>query len=190
MPSFRDDFDELMERVRRGRDLIGTGYDPVYYLVFHPKHILAVKQQTGAWVARLANEGWQPEVFSIGEAISEILKNSPLRRLWLAADRQNAIAWDKTNQALTNELAKGALQARLQAVLAELALRPNGILLVTDLEGLHPYLRIGTVESQLQGKFLVPTIFLYPGERTGASRLRFLGFYPEDGNYRSVHVGG
>ena len=40
------------------------------------------------------------------------------------------------------------------------------------------------------GKFHIPTVFLYPGTRTGKTRLRFLGFYPEDGNYRSVHVGG
>jgi len=62
--------------------------------------------------------------------------------------------------------------------------------LVTDLEALHPFLRIGVIESQLQGKFHVPTVFLYPGIRTGKTRLKFLGFYPEDGNYRSVHVGG
>jgi len=55
---------------------------------------------------------------------------------------------------------------------------------------LHPFLRIGAIESQLQGQFHVPTVFLYPGVRTGKTRLRFLGFYPEDGNYRSVHVGG
>ena len=66
----------------------------------------------------------------------------------------------------------------------------NALLLVTDLEALHPFLRIGAIESQLQGKFHVPTIFLYPGVRTGKTRLKFLGFYPEDGNYRSVHVGG
>jgi len=51
-------------------------------------------------------------------------------------------------------------------------------------------MRIGAIESQLYGKFSVPTIFLYPGERTGKTRLKFMGFYPEDGNYRSVHVGG
>lgn len=36
----------------------------------------------------------------------------------------------------------------------------NALLLVTDLEALHPFLRIGAIESQLQGKFHVPTIFL------------------------------
>jgi hypothetical protein len=51
-------------------------------------------------------------------------------------------------------------------------------------------MRIGAIETKLAGKFQIPTIFLYPGERTGKTRLRFLGFYQEDGNYRSVHVGG
>ena len=64
------------------------------------------------------------------------------------------------------------------------------LLLVTDLEALHPYLRIGTIEGQLSGKFCVPTVFLYPGVRTGKTKLSFLGFYPEDGSYRSVHIGG
>ena len=82
------------------------------------------------------------------------------------------------------------MQRRLEAVLKELEGNDNAIVLVTDLEALHPYLRIGAIEAQLQGKFHVPTIFLYPGVRTGKTRLKFLGFYPEDGNYRSVHVGG
>ena len=79
---------------------------------------------------------------------------------------------------------------RLEDALAPLEGQQNALLLVTDLEALHPFLRIGVIESQLQGKFHVPTIFLYPGVRTGKTRLKFLGFYPEDGNYRSVHVGG
>ena len=66
----------------------------------------------------------------------------------------------------------------------------DALILVTDLEALHPYIRIGAIEAGLQGKFNVPTVFLYPGIRTGKTRLKFLGFYPEDGNYRSLHVGG
>lgn len=66
-------------------------------------------------------------------------------------------------------------------------LRP---LLVTDVEVLHPYLRIGAIEQRLQGKVNVPLVILYPGTRSGQSNLSFLGIYPEDGNYRSVHIGG
>ena len=54
--------------------------------------------------------------------------------------------------------------------------------------GLHA--RASAKLTQLAGKFHVPTVFFYPGERTGKTRLKFLGFYPEDGNYRSVHVSG
>jgi hypothetical protein len=87
-------------------------------------------------------------------------------------------------------LEKGTLQSKLEDLLTELEHEPNAILLVTDLEALHPYMRIGSIEGQLQGKFSVPTVFFYPGVRTGKTRLKFLGFYPEDGNYRSEHVGG
>ena len=87
-------------------------------------------------------------------------------------------------------MAQSRLQARLQDRLDAVANEPSTIMLVTDLEALHPYLRIGAIEAQLQGRFRIPTVFLYPGTRTGKTRLRFLGFYPEDGNYRSVHVGG
>jgi hypothetical protein len=114
-----------------------------------------------------------------------------MRSVWLTADRRNPFDWRKTNQALANALAaNNQLQERLEALLARLEGRPKTIVLVTELEALHPYLRIGAVEAQLQGKFHVPTIFFYPGTRNGKTRLRFLGFYPEDGNYRSVHVGG
>jgi hypothetical protein len=82
------------------------------------------------------------------------------------------------------------LQRRLEASLTSLEGAGSALLLVTDLEALHPYLRIGSMEGQLQGKFHVPTVFLYPGIRSGKTRLKFLGFYPDDGNYRSVHVGG
>jgi hypothetical protein len=67
-------------------------------------------------------------------------------------------------------------------------LRPA--LFVTDLEALHPYLRVGSLELKLQGRFCVPTVILYPGIRDGKATLRFLGIYPPDGNYRSVHFGG
>lgn len=190
MPSLNATFDDLMERIRHGRSFGHASFEPVYYLVFSPRAILDVKRILPAWMARLRNDGWQVQRFSIAEAITSILEQSPLRRIWLAADRKAPLDWDRTNQALANALSRGALTERLQALLAQQAGHPHALVLVTDLEALHPYLRIGSLEGHLAGMFHVPTIFFYPGERTGTSRLRFLGFYPEDGNYRSVHVGG
>lgn len=189
MPSLKANFEELLTRIRHGRDLSSASFEPIYYLIFPTEEILEVKRRLPAWTARLRQEGWDVHQFSIAEAITEILQQAPLRKLWLAADRKAPLAWDKTNKALANALNKGALQNRLEAVLEEASTKNNALVLVTDLEALHPYMRIGAIESQLYGKFNTLTIFLYPGERTGKTRLKFLGFYPEDGNYRSTHVG-
>ncbi|MCL6557620.1 MAG: DUF1788 domain-containing protein [Firmicutes bacterium] len=190
MPSLKDDFNELLRRIRYGRELGHASSEPIYYLVFPPNKILEVKRQLPAWIAKLRNDGWDVAVFSIAGNIISILQSAPLRKIWMTADRRAPLAWDKTNQSLANALTNGSLESRLIAQLEQLEGRDNAILLVTDLEALHPYMRIGSIESKLQGRFNVPTVFLYPGERTGKTRLKFLGFYPEDGNYRSVHVGG
>lgn len=190
MSSLKDDFSELLRRIRYGRELGHASFEPIYYLIFDPRQIVEVKRQLPAWTAKLRNDGWDVTTFSITENIISILQSAPLRKIWLTADRRAPLAWEKTNQSLANVLTNGSLESRLIAQLEQLEGRDNTILLVTDLEALHPYLRIGAIESKLQGKFNVPTVFLYPGERTGKTQLKFLRFYPEDGNYRSVHVGG
>jgi hypothetical protein len=190
MSSLNADFNELLERMKRGREFGHASFEPIFYLVFAPEKILEVKRQMPAWTSKLKLEGWNVHTFSMATEIDAILKAARLRKIWLIADAKAPTTWEKTNESLANAISNGALQKRLETVLEKLEDKPHTILLVTDIEALHPYMRIGSIESQLQGRFSVPTIFLYPGIRTGKSRLKFLGFYPEDGNYRSVHVGG
>jgi hypothetical protein len=191
MSSLKADFDELRERIRQGREVGHASFEPIYYLVFSPKQVIEVKRMTPAWTARLEQDGWTVTQFSITDAVCSILRADPRRKLWEIADKEAPLYWSKTNQSLANALTSGhRLQQQLESVLTSLEGIKTALVLVTDLEALHPYLRIGAIEAQLQGKFHVPTVFLYPGVRTGKTRLKFLGFYPEDGNYRSVHVGG
>ena len=193
LSSIKADFDELMHRIKAGRDFAHASFEPIFYLVFSPQALLEVKRQMPAWEARLVNDGWEVHRFSITQAIQAILDEQPefIRNLWKNQDAKAPLEWGKTNNALAGALTKNAaLPARLEQKLASIEGNKNAILLVTDLEALHPYLRIGSIEGHLLGRFTVPTIFFYPGVRTGKTRLKFLGFYPEDGNYRSVHVGG
>lgn len=191
MSSLRADFDELRERIRHGRELGHASFEPIYYLIFPPEQILEVKRQTPAWLAKLHQEGWDVSTFSISEHLWDLLQTDPFWQLCLEEDKASPLDWARTNKALADIVTSGGgLLSRLSKALEPLEAIPNALLLVTDLEALHPFLRIGAIESQLQGQFHVPTVFLYPGIRTGNTRLKFLGFYPEDGNYRSVHVGG
>jgi len=69
-----NNFNELMERVRVGRDLDNASYEPIYYLIFPPHEILDAKRNLPAWTARLQNDGWDVHKFSLQEEIDKILE--------------------------------------------------------------------------------------------------------------------
>jgi len=191
MQSLQQSFDELRQRIHQGRRLSQTGDDPVFYLVFEPSEMLEVKKKLKTWTAKLNLEGWEVHIFSMADAVHDILQNHDFRDIWLEAEADEPLDFDSINETLVDALtADDSLKNKFQEKLESLAGSDNGILFVTDLEALHPYLRVGSLEQRLQGKFTVPTVILYPGNRTGKTTLRFLGIYPEDGNYRSAHIGG
>jgi hypothetical protein len=181
MSSLQADFSELLGRIEAGREFTHASFEPIFYLVFDPQVILDVKRQTPAWQARLENDGWNVHTVSIADQVADILEKAPLRNVWLSGDRKAPLEWSRTNGALANALiSHGQLHGRLEALLSSLGGNTNAIVLVTDLEALHPYLRIGAIEAQLQGKFHVPTVFLYPGTRARALR-RVRGGFPSGG---------
>ena len=199
MQSLKDKFAEICLRLGQGRRLESTGSDPIYYLVFPVGEILAVKRQTRAWIATLANQGWTAVTVSMAEAVNSILRAHPLRKQWLlgekmllkqAETKNTPINFGEINKTLAKALTEGShLTDLLKAKIDEAASTTGGLLLLTDLEALHPYLRINSIEAQLQGMIRCPIIVLYPGKREGKTSLRFLEFYPADPNYRSEHIG-
>jgi len=199
MQSLKDKFDEVCLRVQDGRRLESTGSAPIYYMVFPVREILEVKRQTKAWVAKLQNQGWNVVTFSFSDAIHSILKNHKLRNSWLLGEK---IALSKVkgpippatlsdvNKTLGKALTEGPeLLGLVREKMAEAASQTAGLLLLTDLEALHPYLRINSIEAKIQEEINCPVIVLYPGKREGKTSLRFLEFYPADPNYRSEHIG-
>lgn len=186
----QDSFNELRLRLKESRLLDHAGSDPVFYMVFSPSQMPEVKRLTKTWTAKLKLEGWSVEQFSMADAVEEIFLNHPLRDIWLEAEAESPLAFEEINQTLSDALLEGnALQSKLASKLDKLKDRKTTLLFVTDVEALHPYLRVGSLEQRLQGRFSVPTIIFYPGVRTGRTNLKFLGIYPEDGNYRSTHIG-
>ena len=198
MQSLKDKFYEVCLRVRNGRRLESTGSTPIYYLVFPPRQILEVKQETKTWIAKLENNDWSVVVLSFAEAVNSILREHKFRKMWLQGEKavlakaaeaipQSAISDITTT--LQKSLTEGPeLLSMVREKLDEAANRPNGMLLLTDLEALHPYLRINTIEAQIMDQIRCPVIVLYPGKREGKTSLRFLEFYPADPNYRSEHI--
>ena len=199
MHSLKDKFDEVCLRLGQGRSLESSGSDPIYYLVFPVSDILAVKRQTRAWVAKLENQGFQVVAFSMAKAINTVLRGHKLRKQWLIGEKtllsqamlsRKPIEFKDINTTLARAVTEGSeLLQLLQSKMEEASSHQDGLLLITDLEALHPYLRINSIEAQLQGQVRCPVIVLYPGKREGKTSLRFLEFYPADPNYRSEHIG-
>jgi hypothetical protein len=191
MPSLETSFSTLRSRLKEGAGLRETGDDPVYYLIFAPEKMLNVKRSIRKWRSRLKQDGWSVHTFSIADAVHDALQNHSLRDIWLREDQKAPFDFENINATLAEALnAENTLDERILEQQQALKNAENALLLITDLEALHPYTRIGGVESRLQGQFEVPTVILYPGTRNGEYTLSFLGVYPEDGNYRSVHIGG
>ena len=96
------DFGELMERVRRGREFSHSSFEPIYYLVFHPEEMLEVKRKTASWLARLKNDNWEVSVFSMAEHVQDILASAPLRKIgWRVIARRHSIGKAPTRHWLT-----------------------------------------------------------------------------------------
>ncbi len=199
MYSLKDKFDEVCLRLGQGRRLESMGSDPIYYLVFPVSDIIEVKRQTRAWMAKLENLGWRVVVFSMAKAINAVLGEHKLRKHWLMSEKTllsqaersgKPIEFGQINKTLEKALMEGPeLFELVRCKLEEASTKPGGLLLITDVEALHPYLRINSIEGRLRDIIRCPVLVLYPGKREGKTSLRFLEFYPPDPNYRSEHIG-
>ena len=180
-------FDELCAVLGKPDRLNPAQSDPVFYLVFRPEQMLAVKRKLPAWLGKLLNIGFDPLRVSLGDIMRALIEASGRWEVWLELE-PDAEPGD-LNRAIRDVLTHN--NALVNSVAERIAAGGDKtVVLLTECELLHPYYRTRAVESALVGRVPHPTVILYPGRRVGQYGLHFLGFYPEDGNYRSTLLGG
>ncbi len=166
MPSLDSNFKELRQRLRDSTSLRNTGGDPVYYLVFPPQEMLHAKRRLKVWKSQLKLDDWDVEVLSLAKVIGNFFATHPLREFWLGGEQDFELA--EINETLRAALVDTKIvEEQILEAWARLEAKAQGLLIVTDIEALHPYLRIGAIEQHMQGKVNVPTVILYPGMRRG-----------------------
>lgn len=188
MPSLDDDFRQLVEYLRGPASLAASRTDPFFYFVYHPEQALDVKRRLPIWAASLRNDyGIEVEQISFSDLVWELIDASGRWEDWLDAEQD--FDQDVVNNSLHNVLTENnALIDKIAARIEEP--RPHVVVFLTDTEMLHPYFRARVLEGVLHDRVKVPTVVFYPGRRSGQFGLHFLGFYPEDGNYRATLIGG
>jgi hypothetical protein len=191
MQSLTEKFNELRQHLKGGvSSMKHTGFDPVYYLVFPAEEMLQAKQALPQILAQLKLDGFHPKILSMTSVLNEWFRGHKLRKAWQTGLQSSDNDRTQFKTTFSNKLEKEHVVVdAIQKNLDELKSDPHGLLLVTDLEALHPFLHISGIEQQLTGRFCVPTVVFYPGTRGGSHSLRFLGIHKENGNYRSIHIG-
>ena len=190
MRSLAEKFNELRGLLKNGvGSMRATGFDPVYYLLFPPTQIIEVKQRLPEWEAQLQVDGFRPHRVSMTEVINDYFRAHDLRDALIEASRLQSDDFSVIIQSLSEHLERDeVISSAILRAIETYRKESSALLFLTDLEALHPFLRIGAVEQQLVGKFSIPTVVLYPGTAGGAYSRRFLGVHREDGNYRSPHI--
>jgi len=182
------DFEKLRQRLGDPDALNPAHSDPIFYFVYPPSQILTMRKLLPGWIARLRNEnGLEVEILSLSEIMWELIDASGRWDAWLELEPEHDL--DAVNEAIRDVLRAGNALVERVAERAATS-RENTVLFITDVELLHPYFRSRVIENYLNNKVLIPTVFFYPGRRTGQYGLHFLEFYPEDPGYRSTLIGG
>lgn len=164
-----------------------SGDKTICYLTFGTDEILAVKRHLKqTWVELARNKGLKVHLLSM----HQVLKDFFIRDDYRIEAGGYAVDDEEEMQEVYNSLGENIKNPKIleHAILEAQSKvdKDNGVLFITDLEAIHPFTRFGPIEQNIYNEVEVPIVVFYPGEISG-NALKFLGFYPEDGNYRSKH---
>lgn len=180
-------FNELLARIRDPEALNPARSDPVFYFTYPPELMLEVRKSLLRWSSKIREAGFAVRRVSLAELLWKAVDDSGRWETWLELEPDADVR--DVNEAVRDVLRQK--NGLVDQVAAALESTPDGtVVLLTEVELLHPYFRSRTIESSLHDKVKTPVVIFYPGRRSGQYGLHFLDFYPVDGNYRSTLIGG
>lgn len=173
--------------------------DRVYNFHYRPSEWTEFRQSMPRLLNSLKGKGFTPIVGSFAEICRNIFEAHSRYAALKKTEHVGNFPHKMRNEALFKLLVESPTSTDLtldspivksiENLLVEASSGKNGILILTDTETLHPFFRVSALEQILQGKFTVPTVICYPGEKGSiGDNPSFLGIYKSDGNYRSTHI--
>jgi hypothetical protein len=161
----------------------------ICYLTFDASQSIEVKRKLSSWLSLARGYGYNYQTISIAAVVNDFFQQNPRRKNWVLPEIEDGK--DVISEFFKDDLGSlisenGVIENAILERQASLMDQPNPLLIITDLEAIHPFARFGPIEQNIYNALSIPLIILYPGNINGSS-LEFLGFYPQDGNYRSKH---
>ena len=192
MSSLETSFLELRKHLGSVDRLLPTHANPFFHLVHRPEETRELARALPRWRSRLEEDGFKVHIHSIAELLWQVMESSGRWEDWLEIEPDSST--EEVVGAVRDALRtkESASQPGLAPAIRDIVAgsERDRVLFLTDAALLHPFFRVRTIESLVHDRVGGPTVLLYPGTRVGQFGLRFLGFYPEDANYRSTIIGG
>jgi len=166
-----------------------AGDKQITYLTFDPNQNIEVKRRLSNWLHLAKGFDYSCIAISMATVINDFFRNNQRRNSWVTPDENSDFdeivdffKVDLGSMVVENKIIENAIIQAQEKLISH----SKPLLIISDLEAIHPYTRFGPIEQKIYNQIEIPIIILYPGTLSGSS-LEFFGFYPPDGNYRSKH---
>lgn len=200
MSSFDSRISELTRLLGSPASLVSARQgDRVFNLHYRPSEWTDFRQSLPRLLSSLKKKGFTPLVESFARICLDLFESHPRYAALKKTEHVGNFPHRMRNEALfkilveslssTDLTLESPIVKAIEDLLQKASRKKNGILILTDTETLHPFFRVSALEQILQGRFIVPTVICYPGEKGAiGDNPSFLGIYKSDGNYRSTHI--
>ena len=184
MERYEDKIDKALQYLKQPSKLSPTGYSPIVYLVYRPEDAFDLRNVVNTILAPKAEfYGFEPTFVSVGDIIDRYINNHAYRDIWTDPSCGEQDVYNSIKQEIAQD---GLFEKELIEIQTSLENNDKALIVLKDVEMLHPFYMMGVIENKIYNKIKVPILVLYPGETQGTAR-SFLGIYNQDGNYRSIN---
>ena len=184
MGQYDDKIEKALQYLKNPSRITPTGYSPIVYVVYQPEDMLMVRSIIDTFLCAKADfYGFKAHIISMGELLDKYINNHDYREIWTDPSVNEDEMYNSIKQEIVSD---GYLEKSILQIHDELLADGNALLVIKDVEMLHPFYMMGVIENKIYNKIKVPILVFYPGETQGTAR-SFLGVYNQDGNYRSIN---
>ena len=186
MQLYEQKFEDALSYLSRPDILHPTGDKPICYVNYDVEDAMEVYRMINpTLVPKAKYHGFADvRVVSLGNEIQQYIKNHDYHQpeFWGDNDFNEKELFQSIREEILNN---NFLTTRLLSIQEEMCQLPHPLLILKDLELLHPFDKIGRVEQIIYNQIQIPFLVLYPGRTQGINARTFLNIYPMDGSYRS-----
>lgn len=183
MQRFEEKIDAALSHLSRPGILNATGDRPICYVTYPMSDALSIQSKIESELRPKAiHFNFTMYVLSMADVIKSSIRDHDYYSIW---NCEEDITEEDLFQSIKTEIQNSSsVASAISAKIDEHKSSNHPLLIIKDLEWLHPFDKIGRIEQIIYKHIDIPVLVLYPGEIQGNART-FMGIYPMDGNYRS-----